>query len=100
MAAADNHLPSEDLPDSPHARQLRAGFPWLNFDGELEAQFRVRHFDEHLLHNRVNLCLAMLITLAFSAMESVVLGPELNRVPAMIHMLIVMPVLLIGLAAS
>jgi diguanylate cyclase (GGDEF)-like protein len=100
VAPADNRLPSEDLPDSAHARQLKAGFPWLTFDGELEREFRVRHFDEHLLHNRINLCLAMLITLAFSAMESVVLGPELNRVPSMIHMLLVMPVLLIGLGAS
>jgi diguanylate cyclase (GGDEF)-like protein len=99
MQAADR-LPSEDLPDSPHARQLRMGFSWLTFDGPLETEFRRSNFDEHLVHIRVNLCLAMLISIAFSAMDSVVLGPELNRIPSTIHMLIIIPVLLIGLAAS
>jgi diguanylate cyclase (GGDEF)-like protein len=99
MQAADR-LPSEDLPDSPHARQLRAGFPWLTFNGALEAEFRRSNFDEHLLHIRVNLCLALLISVAFSAMDSVVLGPELNRIPSAIHMLVILPVLLIGLAAT
>jgi diguanylate cyclase (GGDEF)-like protein len=99
MQAADR-LPSEDLPDTPHARQLRMGFSWLTFDGALEAEFRRSNFDEHLVHIRVNLCLAMLITIAFSAMDSVVLGPELNRIPSTIHMLVILPVLLIGLAAS
>jgi diguanylate cyclase (GGDEF)-like protein len=79
---------------------LRAGFPWLTFNGALEAEFRRSNFDEHLLHIRVNLCLALLISVAFSAMDSVVLGPELNRIPSAIHMLVILPVLLIGLAAT
>src|ERR1700728_4651982 len=95
-----NELSKEDLPNSPHARQLRMGFPWLTFDGELEADFRRRNFDENLLHTRVNLCLAILITIAFSAMDSMVLGPELGRIPSRIYILIIIPVLLIGLAAS
>ena len=99
MQPADR-FPSEDLPDSPHARQLRMGFFWLTFGGALEAEFRRSNFDDHLLHIRVNLCLAVLISIAFCAMDSVVLGPELNRVPSTIHMLIILPVLLIGLAAS
>src|SRR5579863_1382221 len=99
MSSADL-LPTADLPDSPHARQLRAGFPWLTFSPELESQFRYAHFDENLPHTRVNFCLAVIITIAFSAMDSVVLGPELNRVPSMIHMLVIIPILLIGLAAS
>jgi diguanylate cyclase (GGDEF)-like protein len=98
MSGADR-LPTADLPDSPQARQLRAGFPWLTFASELEPEFRRAHFDENLPHTRVNLCLAVLITIAFSAMESMVLGPELNRIPSMIHMLVVIPTLLIGLAS-
>jgi diguanylate cyclase (GGDEF)-like protein len=93
-------LPSEDLPDSPHARQLRAGFPWLTFDADLEAQFRRANFDENLHQTRIYLCLAILITVAFSAMDSVVLGPDLNRIPSMIRMLFIVPLLLIGLAFS
>jgi diguanylate cyclase (GGDEF)-like protein len=95
-----NPLITADLPDSPHARQLRAGFPWLTFSGELEAEFRSSYFDENLSHTRANLCLAIIITIAFSAMESIVLGPKLNHIPSMIHMLAIIPALLIGLAVS
>ncbi len=99
MNSADR-LPTADLPDSPHARQLRAGFPWLTFHPELETEFRRAHFDENLVHTRVNICLAVVVAIAFSAMESTVLGPELNRVPSMIHLLGIIPILLIGLASS
>jgi diguanylate cyclase (GGDEF)-like protein len=99
MNSADP-LPTADLPDSPQARQLRAGFPWLTFNPELETDFRRTYFDENLMHTRVNLCLAVIITIAFSAMESMVLGPELNRIPSMIHMLVIIPTLLVGLASS
>ena len=95
-----NGIPNEDLPDSPHARQLRAGFPWLTFDADLEADFRRRNFDDNLHQTRVNLCLAILFTIAFSAMDSTVLGPELNRIPSMIRVLIIVPVLLMGIGAS
>jgi diguanylate cyclase (GGDEF)-like protein len=93
-------FPSGDLPDSPHARQLRSGFAWLTFDGALETEFRRSNFDEQLLHIRVNLGLALIISIAFSAMDSVVLGAELNRIPSIIHMLVILPVLLLGLAAT
>src|SRR6266404_4339694 len=99
MSSADRLL-TADLPDSPHARQLRAGFPWLTFHPGLETEFRCAHFDENLVHTRVNICLAVVITIAFSAMESTVLGAELNRIPSMIHMLVIIPILLIGLASS
>jgi diguanylate cyclase (GGDEF)-like protein len=93
-------IAGEDLPDSPHSRQLRAGFPWLTFSADLEAEFRSRNFQENLHHTRVNLCLAILFTIAFSAMDSMVLGSELNRYPSMIRMLVIIPVLLIALASS
>jgi diguanylate cyclase (GGDEF)-like protein len=99
MSSADR-LPTADLPDTAQARQLREGFPWLTFDRDLEGEFRRAHFDENLLHTRVNLCLAVVITIAFAAMESTLLGHELNRVPNIIHMLVIVPALLIGLAAS
>jgi diguanylate cyclase (GGDEF)-like protein len=99
MSSIDR-LPTGDLPDSPQARQLAAGFPWLTFVPELESEFRCAHFDENLMHTRVNLCLALIITIAFCALESIVLGPELNRIPSLIHLLGIVPTLLIGLAAS
>jgi diguanylate cyclase (GGDEF)-like protein len=95
-----DRLPSADLPDSPQARQLQAGFPWLTFSPELEPEFRHSHLDEHLIYTRVNLALAVVISIAFSAMDSVVLGRELNRIPSMIHMLVIIPTLLLGLATT
>jgi diguanylate cyclase (GGDEF)-like protein len=95
-----NRFTVEDLPDLPHSRQLRAGFPWLTFSEELESEFRQTNLDENLHHIRVNLCLAIVITLAFSAVEAMVLGPGLNRIPSMIHLLAIVPIILITFAAS
>jgi diguanylate cyclase (GGDEF)-like protein len=99
MSSVDR-LPTADLPDSPQARQLREGFPWLTFNGGLEIEYRRTCFDENLLHTRVNLCLAVAISVALSAMQAVVLGSALNRIPSMIHMLVIVPTLLLGHASS
>ncbi len=93
-------LSNEDLPSSPHARQLRGGFPWLTFESALEAEFRLQNFDDNLSHTRVNLCLAVLIIIAFSAMDAMVLGPQLDRIPSKVYILVIIPMLLIGLASS
>src|ERR1700688_2374308 len=95
-----DRLPTADLPDSPQARQLQAGFPWLTFSPDLEPEFRRTQLDEHLIYTRVNLALAVVISIAFTAMDSAILGRELNRIPSMIHMLVIIPTLLLGLAAS
>jgi diguanylate cyclase (GGDEF)-like protein len=93
-------FPTEDLPDLPHARQLKAGFPWLTFDGELEPEFRHAVLDENLRHIRINLSMALTIIVAVSAMQGSVLGRDLNRVPSIIHMLVMVPILLLCLSAS
>src|ERR1700693_5071256 len=88
------------MEDTPQSRQLRAGFPWLNLDGELEAEFRRTHLEENLRHIRVNLCLGVVMMLAFTAVEAVVLTPALNRIPSRSHLVVIVPVLLIAFAAS
>ncbi|HLZ98528.1 MAG TPA: diguanylate cyclase [Steroidobacteraceae bacterium] len=88
------------MEDTPQSRQLRAGFPWLILDGGLEAEFRRTHLEENLRTVRVNLCLGVIITLAFAAVEAVVLAPAVNRIPSLIHLLLIVPILLISLAAS
>jgi diguanylate cyclase (GGDEF)-like protein len=95
-----NGFPLEDLPDLPHARQLKVGFPWLTFDSDLEMEFRRSHLDETLRHIRINTCLAITIAIACSAVEALVLGRGLNRIPSLIHILVILPLLLIVLAAS
>jgi diguanylate cyclase (GGDEF)-like protein len=98
--AIGNRFPEEDLPDLPHARQLKAGFPWLTFVGELEPEFRKTVLDENLRHIRINLCLALTIIIAVSAMQASVLGRDLNRIPSMIHLLVMVPCLLACLVAT
>src|SRR6202142_3631767 len=93
-------IQGEDLPDLPHSRQLKAGFPWLTFDAELEPEFRQTVLDEKLGQIRVNLCLAITIVIAASAMQVTLLGRDVNRIPAMIHLLVMIPLLLVCLAAS
>lgn len=95
-----NRFTAEDLPDLPHSRQLKAGFPWLTFDGELEPEYRQTNLDENLPHIRANLGLAIVITLVLCAGEATVLGPALSRIPSMINLFGIVPILLVGLAAS
>ena len=56
--------------------------------------------DEKLGHIRVNLCLAITIVVASSAMQTTFLGRDLNRFAALIHLLVMIPLLLACLAAS
>ena len=93
-------IQGEDLPDLPHSRQLKAGFPWLTFDAELEPEFRQTVLDEKLGQIRVNLCLAITIVIAASAMQVTLLDRDVNRIAAMIHLLVMIPLLLACLAAS
>ncbi|HUY83155.1 MAG TPA: diguanylate cyclase [Steroidobacteraceae bacterium] len=90
----------DDLPDLPHARQLREGFPWLSFDGELEREFRRTRLEESLGYIRANLLLAIAIAIALSAMDALVLGNSLDRIPGTIDVALTVPLLLLVLAAS
>jgi len=96
----DRGLSLNALPDSPYARQLRAGIPWLTLQPELESEFRRAHLDDALISIRTNLCLAIAIALGFGALETMVLGASWSRLPPLIHVLLIVPVLLIVLAAS
>ncbi len=95
-----NAFSLDDLPDVAHARQLKAGFVALTFDADLEREFRRSRLDETIGHIRVNLGLAMVIAVGFSAVETMMLGGSLHRIPSMIHMLVIVPLLLIMFAAS
>src|SRR5271165_774818 len=97
---ATNGFSVEDWPDLSYARQLKSGIPWLTFTPDLEAEFRRTNLEETLASIRTNLCLAIAIAIAFSAMETMVLGAKLNRIPSLLHILVIVPVLLIVLAAS
>jgi diguanylate cyclase (GGDEF)-like protein len=96
----DNRIAIEDLPDAPHARQLKAGFPWLKFTPDLESDFRRQFLEEHVLHLRINMALGFLMLIAFSVTESVILGKGLNRIPNILHFFVMTPVALSLIALS
>ena len=89
-----------DLPDSPYARQLRTGFPWLVFDPELESAYRQRALEEHLPHIRLNLCLAVLAIVAGLAIRAATFGLSANPAIAMLRLLVMIPMLLLMLGAT
>jgi len=55
-----NALPQADLPDSPHARQLKAGFV-AQLRAPLESEYRQTVLEEHLPYIRVNLPVVLAI---------------------------------------
>jgi diguanylate cyclase (GGDEF)-like protein len=85
-------------PDSPHASQLRRGFPWLRFEPALEAEFRQAYRAESLPQLRRNLWLAVVFVAGFSALAHVSLAPEVNRLMDLIRVAALAPILLVGLA--
>ena len=93
-------FPELDLPDLPYARQLKAGFPWLNFVPELESIYRETALEEQLPHTRVNLCLALISIVALTAMQVSTLGPVLSRTPNILHLLVMLPLILCCFAVS
>src|SRR5271170_300190 len=93
-------FPQNELPDLPYARQLKAGFPWLTFDADLEPVYRQTVLEEHMPHVRVNLCVSVFAVIAITAVQASVLGPPLNRLPSMLYLLVVVPSVLMCLGAS
>ena len=96
----DNRISIEDLPDAPHARQLKAGFPWLRFSADLESDFRRQFLEDHVEYLRINMVLGFLMLIAFSVTESVILGKGLNHIPNTLHFLVMTPVSVALIALS
>ena len=93
-------LYSEGLPDLPHARQLRGGFPWLRFEPVLEREFVRAHLDDVLPLVRVLLCLATALVGLFAMENAEVLGPAFNRLPNTLNLFVTVPLLLVTLGVT
>jgi len=93
-------FPEVDLPDLPYARQLKAGFPWLNFVPELESIYRETVLEEHLPHIRVNLCLGIIVIVAVSAMRASTHVMTPSPVLPALRLLVMIPMLLCCFAAT
>ncbi len=96
----ENRFSIEDLPDAPHARQLREGFPWLTFAPDLEADFRRQYLTDNLQYLRINMLLGFLALIGFAVMQAMILGPTLNRIPNLLHFLIIAPATLLLFAMT
>ncbi len=83
-----------DLPDAAYARQLAQGFPWLVFEKGLEADFRQQHLRENLRYLRFSMVLGFFMLVAFSVMQSAVMGPVAARIPDLVHFALIIPVFL------
>lgn len=62
------------IDESAAARQLRAGFPWLRFEADLEHEFRREQMRGRLPQVRSNLYLAGVLVLAFGLLNTLVIG--------------------------
>jgi diguanylate cyclase (GGDEF)-like protein len=60
--------------ESAAARQLRAGFPWLRFEHELEREFRREQATSRLPQIRFNLYVGIALVVAFGLLNRMVLG--------------------------
>ncbi|HEX4152920.1 MAG TPA: diguanylate cyclase [Steroidobacteraceae bacterium] len=89
-----------DLPDSPYARQLRAGFPWLVFVPELESTYRLTVLEEHLPHIRVNLCLAVMGMAGALAVRAGTTGPAMSAIPVILRLVVMIPIVLLLVAVT
>src|SRR5262245_24893214 len=98
MDESDGKLTPGIPAESPHAQQLKRGFPRLRFDRPLEQEFRQVHQAEALPQIRRNLWLAIAFVLGFSVITHIVLDGGVSRVLDLIRLSILAPILLIALA--
>ena len=62
------------IDESAAARQLRAGFPWLRFERDLEREFRREQTRARLPQVRANLYLSSALVLMFALLNRLVIG--------------------------
>jgi diguanylate cyclase (GGDEF)-like protein len=84
-------------PESPHAIQLKRGYPWLRFVGSLEAEFRQAFRSESLPAVRRNLWIAIVFVCGFSWLTHMVLDTPVNRLLDTIRFTTFTPVIACGL---
>ncbi len=79
------------IDESAAARQLRAGFPWLRFEPDLEREFRREQMRSRLPQVRSNLILAAVLVLAFGLLNTLVLAGTAHSPTYLIQLGMVLP---------
>ena len=92
----DNRLLSE----SPVAAQLERGFRGLRFTPGLEQEFRDDYLTINRAQLRVNLALAMVLMGAFAILDRMLLEASTQRLPDILRFGVVVPLILVLIAAT
>jgi diguanylate cyclase (GGDEF)-like protein len=82
---------------SPHAEQLRRGFPWLRFEPILEEEFRERFRSESLPQIRRALWIAALFLVGLSVLTPSILDAQASRIVNVVRFVLLVPILGLGL---
>ena len=88
------------IDDSAAAGQLRAGFPWLRFERDLEREFRREYFGTRLRQIRFNLGLALLLVVSFGFLYLLVMPLRDNVALYAVQFGLVLPLVLGGIAIT
>lgn len=96
MHGPDALPPADPRLESPHAAQLRRGFPRLRFDSALESEFRKDYRARILPQVRRNLWLAMAFVVGFAWLTHGILDRQSNAVMDMIRLALFAPLLVLG----
>jgi diguanylate cyclase (GGDEF)-like protein len=85
---------------SPVAEQLQSGYPWLRFEPALETQYRAENYAEGLSQLRVNLAISLVLVLAFTTVDRLVLPASRLPVIDFVRYALLLPAVAIALGAS
>ncbi len=85
----------QSLDHSPVAEELAGAFPWLRFGPALEAQYRNHRYGDRPGQLRLNLGIALGLTLAFIAMGDLLLTRAGETTLATLRFAMVVPILLV-----
>ena len=88
------------IDESAAARQLRAGFPWLRFEDDLEREFRREQARSRLAQIRLNLFLAAVLVVCFGALNRFVLGAGVPASMGVVQFGLLLPVVGVALAVT
>jgi diguanylate cyclase (GGDEF)-like protein len=97
MLEPDANAPVSAPPESPHALQLKRGFPQLRFEPALEHEFKQVHLKDSLFQIRRNLWLAIAFVVGFSGLAHWVLDSATNRLMDLVRLAVFVPVLAVAL---
>ena len=78
--------------ESAAAHQLRIGFKWLNFEYDLEREFRREHARSRLPQIRFNLYLAAVLIVVFGVLNAMVVAPLAQSALSLVQFGLLLPI--------